>query len=257
MNKNLASLRFEVRNSVFFLLTLVTILINGLAVGLPINGISTAEVSNKFFTLLTPAGFTFSIWSVIYLGLLVIGVLIALEKINLTKKGFWLYLSATLVNCAWIFAWHYTLILIAGILLLALAILNYLVFREFRRQTVNLVRNLVTSLYLIYLGWSVVATIINFTILFQYLVPIDAGANAGNIAVIVVMVATFLNLLFSYFIKNPTTSIVLIWALNGIRSAQSTLILDTTIWIAMLILALDSVMIIGLQFIPKKPKKIA
>ena len=57
----------QVLNFVFFI---IMVIMNGLAVGLPLNGKSTGELSDKYPNLFVPAGITFSIWSVIYLALL-------------------------------------------------------------------------------------------------------------------------------------------------------------------------------------------
>ena len=46
------------------------IMVNVLANLLPINGLDTKEASDLYPSLFTPAGITFSIWSVIYLSLL-------------------------------------------------------------------------------------------------------------------------------------------------------------------------------------------
>ena len=48
---------------------LVTILMNYLANAVPFNGQSSGDVSDKYYTLFTPAGFTFAIWGIIYLAL--------------------------------------------------------------------------------------------------------------------------------------------------------------------------------------------
>lgn len=45
---------------------LTMILVNALANILPINGITTGEVSDSFSNLFAPAGITFAIWGVIY-----------------------------------------------------------------------------------------------------------------------------------------------------------------------------------------------
>ena len=49
---------------------LFMILLNGLANALPIGGVGTGEVSDKYFDLFAPASVTFSIWGLIYLLLL-------------------------------------------------------------------------------------------------------------------------------------------------------------------------------------------
>jgi benzodiazapine receptor len=49
---------------------LFVIAMNVMSNALPINNQSMAEISAKYPSLFTPAGFTFSIWGVIYLALL-------------------------------------------------------------------------------------------------------------------------------------------------------------------------------------------
>ena len=53
-------------NVLAFILALT---VNSLANIIPIGGQTTGEISDKYPTLFTPAGFTFSIWSLIYLSL--------------------------------------------------------------------------------------------------------------------------------------------------------------------------------------------
>ena len=54
---------------------IVVLTVNALANILPINGMNTGQISDMYPSLFTPAGFTFSIWSVLYL--LQIGFVIA------------------------------------------------------------------------------------------------------------------------------------------------------------------------------------
>jgi len=48
---------------------LVMVLVNALANILPLNGVTTGEVSDSYPNLFAPAGLTFAIWGVIYLAL--------------------------------------------------------------------------------------------------------------------------------------------------------------------------------------------
>ena len=61
MQKNKLSLKLT--NLIFLLLT---IFVNFLANYLPINGLNSGEVSDFYQNPFTPAGFTFSIWGLIY-----------------------------------------------------------------------------------------------------------------------------------------------------------------------------------------------
>jgi hypothetical protein len=63
---------YQVGNAVVLAGVLVT---NALANALPIAGRTTGEVSDMYPNLFTPAGITFSIWGVLYLGLLIFVVL--------------------------------------------------------------------------------------------------------------------------------------------------------------------------------------
>ncbi|MCX5987845.1 MAG: hypothetical protein NTV35_02245, partial [Chloroflexi bacterium] len=46
-----------------------TLVLNGLATGLPLNGRTTGEISDSFPNVFAPAGYVFSIWGIIYIAL--------------------------------------------------------------------------------------------------------------------------------------------------------------------------------------------
>ena len=66
------------------LVFLITLIVNYLTASGIINGMSQKVVSNKFNTLITPAGFTFSIWGLIYF-LIGISLIYMLVKDKETK----------------------------------------------------------------------------------------------------------------------------------------------------------------------------
>lgn len=86
------------------------IVVNALANALPINGQNTGEISDRFDVYFTPAGYVFSIWGLIYLGLIAYAVYQALpaqrENPRLRRIGWWVVIGS-LANTAWIFLWHY------------------------------------------------------------------------------------------------------------------------------------------------------
>ena len=88
---------------------LVTLIVNGLANALPINGITTGAISDSFPVFFTPAGYVFSIWGVIYIGLIAFGIYQALpgqrDNPRLLRLGPWFAIS-NLLNTAWIFLWQ-------------------------------------------------------------------------------------------------------------------------------------------------------
>src|SRR5512137_3017840 len=111
---------------------LATIVVNALANILPINGQNTGQISDRFHVYFVPAGYVFSIWGLIYLGLIAFAIFQALpsqrENLRLRKTGWWISLGG-LANIAWIFLWHYEqfpLTVIAMLVLLGSLILTYL-----------------------------------------------------------------------------------------------------------------------------------
>ena len=84
-----------------------TIIVNALANTLPINGQNTGEVSDRFQVYFVPAAYVFSIWGLIYIGLIVFAIFQALpaqrENPRMRSIGWWVVLGG-LANSAWIFA---------------------------------------------------------------------------------------------------------------------------------------------------------
>ena len=68
MSSRISTLSLQVANVVAILGTLI---FNALVNILPLNGVTSGEVSNAYPNLFTPANYVFSIWSVIYTLLLV------------------------------------------------------------------------------------------------------------------------------------------------------------------------------------------
>src|SRR5271157_3029988 len=86
----------------------VTLVVNILADALPINGQNTGQISDRFKVYFVPAGYVFSIWGLIYIGLIVYDIYQALpsqrENPRLQATGWWIVLGG-LANSAWIFLW--------------------------------------------------------------------------------------------------------------------------------------------------------
>ena len=133
------------------------VIVTGLANALPLNGISTGEISDSFPVLFTPAGYVFSIWGLIYLLLLGFVIYQALpsqrDNPRLALVGYWFVLS-NLLNAAWIFLWHYgyfqlTLFVMLGLLVSLIVIYHRLQIGLTKvRFPQNLFVNLPFSVYL-------------------------------------------------------------------------------------------------------------
>ena len=102
--------------------TIGTIAFNGLAAAGYVNGVTPEVISAKYPTVLTPAGYAFTIWSLIYLGLIVFSIYQILPANIVRFRSIRsVYIVSCVLNCAWIFFWHrdqigLCLILIFGLL---------------------------------------------------------------------------------------------------------------------------------------------
>ena len=88
---------------------LVMLVANGLASATElVGGQRTAAVSAKYPTLFTPAGYVFSIWGVIYIGLIALAIYQARRTPEadtvVRRLGPWFVINA-LLNAAWLFFW--------------------------------------------------------------------------------------------------------------------------------------------------------
>ena len=98
------------RQLIIILSVVATIVVNGLANALPLNGQQTGEVSDRFPVYFVPAGYVFAIWGVIYAGLIAYAVYQALpaQRTNLRLAAIDApFVIASLANIVWIFLWHY------------------------------------------------------------------------------------------------------------------------------------------------------
>ncbi len=68
------------RQVINILAVILTLVVNGLANALPLNGRTTGSISDGFQVLFVPAGYVFSIWGLIYIGLIAFGIYQALPS---------------------------------------------------------------------------------------------------------------------------------------------------------------------------------
>ena len=92
---------------------IVTIVLNYLSNTCIFNGNTMSTVSAAYQNLFTPAGYAFSIWGLIYLGLAAFVIYHAVisfksnQENNVVLKVGWWFVISCIANCAWIFAWLY------------------------------------------------------------------------------------------------------------------------------------------------------
>lgn len=151
---------------------LAMVVVNILANTIPIGIGNTGEISAQYPNLFTPAPYTFAIWGIIYL-LTGIFVLYQWEWFDgglnsgrvRDRIGPWFAISC-LFNIGWIFAWHYDVIWLSVIFIVALLPVLIEITRREREESMRVIDSLcVTAGFNIYFGWIIAAVIANISVL--------------------------------------------------------------------------------------------
>ncbi|SDJ33379.1 tryptophan-rich sensory protein [Salimicrobium halophilum] len=197
---------------IMYIAFFVMVAMNVLANILPLNGYTTGEVSNMYTVYFTPAGFTFSIWSIIYLSLFYWLLTFTLKKQELTNSLFLLFLLTCLFNISWIVLWHF---LFDGIALLNITLHLLSIYALYQAQRlVNPKRRYVFPIS-IYLGWIIVATLTNA----QYWLVASVEISSLLHWIIAYAALVLVGLAGVYFLKiekNVVVPFVFIWSAFGI-----------------------------------------
>lgn len=203
---------------------LVTIIVNGAANALPLNGITTGELSDKYANLFTPAGYVFSIWGIIYLLLAAFTYYqYTANDDELHEKIGWLFVISSFFNSIWIFFWHYEYLLLSLFAMIGLLVSLILIYR---RLEIGLVEVSPKKLYMVhttfsvYLGWITVAPIANVAALLVG-TGWDGFSNTSiYITAAMILIALLLTLVYIYDRGDIAYSAVIVWALGGIIQKQ-------------------------------------
>jgi hypothetical protein len=219
------SKQFNIVKAAVAITYLVMVAVNAMATALPINGITTGDVSDSFPNLFAPAGITFSIWGLIYL-LLAAYTLYqfglfqqdkgAARKALFTRIGI-LFSISSIVNALWIFAWHFYSIGLSLLLMLVILALLIAINLQLNREDLNQREKLFIRLpFAVYFGWITVATVANATSLLVF-----SGWNAFGVseqiwAALIIVVGLIIGAVTTMRLKSYAYGLVIIWAYLGI-----------------------------------------
>lgn len=217
---------------------LMAIAVNGISNVYPPAGKNTGEVANTILggVLITPAGYAFAIWGLIYIGLIAYSVYQALPA-QRHKAGFqgasWGVIGACVFQIIWIYAFltfrfWLSVLLIVGIL--ACLAYAYLSSRSVKPTWKG--RWLLQAPISIYFGWITVATVVNIAgALYVTNVPADAlstfvsevnASTAGLLATIVMMaISAGLAAVVALKYRDASYPAVVVWALSAIAIRHS------------------------------------
>jgi len=205
----------------------IVVLLNVLSNALPINDQTMPEISAKYPSLFTPVGFTFSIWGVIYLALLVFVIWQALpaQRSNQKIAGVSRYFQVNCVmNALWLVVWHYDLLAVS---LLVMLVILYTLVQIYRTLIAEIdaapfVEHL--TLYLpfsLYTGWITLATIANVSALQINTGWDNAWLSAVQWTFLKLAVAGAVGATMVLKYRDIPFALVVAWAAYGISVMQS------------------------------------
>ena len=205
---------------------IAVVIVNILANALPINGITTGELSDLYPNLFVPAGYVFSIWLVIYFLLLAFSIYQASPQRRdadfIEKIGYYFIVSC-IANVAWIFLWHYKMVLLSLFAMLVIlgSLIKIYLRLDIGRNEVPREEMLYTQLpFSVYLGWITVATIANVVALLVYLRWDGFGIGEVSWTILMISIAVLLTVVNINIRVDVGYTAVILWALGGIIVKQ-------------------------------------
>uniref|UniRef100_A0A7S2LGL1 Uncharacterized protein n=1 Tax=Leptocylindrus danicus TaxID=163516 RepID=A0A7S2LGL1_9STRA len=191
--------------------------------GLPNN----SELSDKYPTLITPAGWAFSIWAIIFISQAVFIVAQCFKKYRAHPLvqdgvGYW-YVGTCISQAGWSIAFGYEVIWLSLVLMIAILIsLVGLLVSQYKLKPGNFWDYVILCFpFAIHCGWIIAATFLNISVL---LVSEDVDATS-QLSAAILSVAALLSLavytLLALSSPEYVVAVVLAWANAGISSELS------------------------------------
>ncbi|WP_313112286.1 tryptophan-rich sensory protein [Aequorivita sediminis] len=216
----------QISNIIAFL---ATVFINYFANTGKMNGTTVGEVSNNINSLLTPAGYAFSIWGVIYLMLL--GFVVYQGRSLFAKvrddqfildTGWWFVISC-IANCLWIVLWIYGFI---GYSIIAIFTLLFSILKIVMKNRMELwdapisVIALVWWPFVFYSGWVTIASVVNVAAYLKTVNWNGWGISEVTWTVVMIVLAGVINLIVTWKRNMREFALVGTWALVAIAVAN-------------------------------------
>ena len=205
-----------------------TVIVNSLAGSTTLlGGVNTAQISDSNPTLITPAGYVFSIWGIIYVLLGVFVVFQALpsqKEKEYTKKIGWLFVLSSIINIAWLFLWQYEFLTLSVVLMFLLLASLILIYTRLGigKSPVPLREKLAVHVpFSVYLGWITIASIANVSVTLVSVNWNGFGISSEIWASLIIIVALVITLLVLATRRDIAYGLVIVWALIGIAVKQS------------------------------------
>lgn len=221
---------------------LLAIAINALSNFYPPAGKNIGEVSNTTFAnvLITPAGYAFAIWGLIYVGLIAFSIYQALPAQRHQRAiahVAWAVIGACLLQILWVYAFLTARFWLSVVLMLG--ILACLMSAYVQTRTVRprrSVRWLLQAPISLYFGWITVAAVVNVSSALLVSLPaVWSTVFTGSVWLTAMMMVISAGLAAAVALKYEDAAYpaVAVWALSAIAVRQSGVLLLASLGVAL------------------------
>lgn len=207
---------------------LIALVVNYLSNTGIFNSKTIGEVSKKYNTLFTPAGYAFSIWGLIYLLLI---SFVAYQWYFWLKErkdevihriGGW-FMLANIANASWVVAWIYEYTGLSVLIMLVLLVSLIQIVRRLDLERWDAPLDIILFVWwpiCIYIGWIILATVANISAFL-----ISLGWKGGTLleeswTIVLILISTFIYTVLIYIRNMREAALVGVWGLVAIAYRQ-------------------------------------
>lgn len=248
--------------SIIVILSFIMMIIVNIGVNIiPLNGVTTGEISMRYNTLFAPSGFTFWIWGLIYF---LLGsycyyqynfyIRYRRSTDRVMKRVNQYFLVSNLLNSAWIICWHYELLPMTVIIMVFLLLILIRIRQTIaRRSTLNSRERMYLLVpFSVYFSWITIATIANVSSLLVYLKWNTKNLSKETVTVGVVIIGFLIGYMTMIYFLDVVYGLVFLWSFIGIlvrqvtvfNSIYSLLIITISVGIVLILLAIIQVVMV-------------
>ncbi|MDG5815665.1 hypothetical protein QA601_11280 [Chitinispirillales bacterium ANBcel5] len=206
----------------------VALLINYLSNTELIGPQTVGDVSAQYDTLITPAGYAFSIWGLIYVMLILFtgyqwyDWLKSKSSEVIDQTSTW-FAMANIANALWVIVWINELLFLSLILIVVLLFSLFKLVINLNLEMWDAPRHIIFFVWwpvTIYCGWVILATGLNLTV---FLVSLNIDGETLSIAwaVLLIGVSTLVYLTLTYKRNMREAALVGVWGLVAIAVRQA------------------------------------
>lgn len=212
----------RLRSVLVTIATIGTIVLNGLTGVGKVNGVTPEMISDKYPTVMTPAGWGFSIWLLIFIGLLAFSVYQMLPaNLERFRRVRLFYIISCVLNCAWIFFFPREQIGVCLLIIVALLFTLITILNEFRRSGDQTGSFLTKTVFGLYTGWVTAVMLVNLAIFLKY-VGVGFSATVWNVlGVCLLLLAAGFAVIVRFKLGNYLYPLAIAWAATAIAIKQS------------------------------------